>query len=55
MVHILDGYKTYIIAIGIGLASAAHSLGWIDTQAYLLIVGILAPSGLATLRQGIKK
>ncbi len=55
MIHFLDGYKTYIIAIGIGLASAVHSLGWIDTQAYLLIVGILAPSGLATLRQGIKK
>ena len=53
--HVLDGYKTFLVALAIGVASAVHYLGWIDTQAYLLIIGILAPTGLATLRQGIKK
>jgi len=52
--HALDGYKTYLTALGIGLASAARYLGWIDMEAYLLIIGILAPVGLASLRSGIK-
>ena len=51
----LDGYKTYITAVLIGVASAVHYLGYIDTQAYVAILGILGAGGLATLRHGIKK
>lgn len=45
----LTGYKTYIQAVLIGVASAAHYLGWIDAQAYLLILGLLGAGALSSL------
>ncbi len=49
----LNGYKTYLNALAIGIASAAHYLGWIDTQAYFLILGILTGTTVASIRHAI--
>ena len=51
----LSGHRTYIIAVLIGAASAAHFLGWIDGQAYTAILGLLGAGGLSALRAGIEK
>ena len=45
----LTGYKTHIQAVLIGIASAAHYMGWIDMQAYLLILGLLGAGALSSL------
>ena len=50
-----DGYKTYLCALGIGLATAAKVLGWIDEATYQTIVALLGAGGLAALRAGVNK
>ena len=50
-----DGYKTYLCALGIGLATAAKVLGWIDEATYQTIVALLGAGGLAALRAGVSK
>jgi len=50
-----DGYKTYLCAIGIGLAATAHALGFIDDATYQTLIGILGAGGLAALRAGVAK
>lgn len=49
----LSNYKTYIVAVSLGLATAAHSLGWITQETYDLLLGLLGAGGLAALRHGI--
>ena len=49
------GYKTYIIAAAIGIATALHSAGIIDNDLYLAILGFLNAGGLAALRAGVSK
>ena len=51
----LEGYKTYIQAVLIGVASAVHYMGWIDTQAYLLILGILGAGTLSSLHAAVTR
>lgn len=51
----LDGYKTHIQAVLIGIASAAHYMGWIDTQAYMLIVGLLGAGTVSSLHQAVTR
>ena len=51
----LEGKKTYIVAIVIGLATMAQHLGWLSAQQFETIVGILGALGLATLRSGVAK
>lgn len=51
----LDGYKTYIAAIAMGLGTVAVALGWISQQQYEIVMGLLASFGLIALRAGVKK
>jgi hypothetical protein len=49
----LAGKKTYITAAILGLAGVARGLGWLDTQQYELLLGLLGSLGLAALRAGV--
>ena len=51
----LKGYKTYICAGLIGLASAAYFLGYLDAAQYTAALGLLGGGGLAALRAGVDK
>ena len=51
----LDGKKTYITAVVAALASFAMAMGWLSTEQYQVILGLLASLGLAALRSGIEK
>lgn len=48
--NVLSGYKTYLCAVGIGVATAAKALGYLDEATYQAIVGFLGAGGLAALR-----
>lgn len=50
-----DGYKTYLCALGIGVAAAAYALGVIDETTYKALLGALGGGGLAALRAGVAK
>jgi len=50
---LLGGKKTYLIALAVGLVTAAQALGWIDAEVYQVILGFLGAGGLATLRAGV--
>jgi hypothetical protein len=51
----LSGKKTYLAALLLALATFAKAAGWLDTQQYEVIMGILSGLGLAALRAGVKK
>jgi hypothetical protein len=51
----LDGKKTYITAVVLGLASFAMAMGWLNKEQYQMIVGLLGSLGLAALRAGMGK
>lgn len=51
----LSGKKTYILAAIAGLLTVAHALGWITSEVYQTLMGLVGAGGLATLRQGVKK
>jgi hypothetical protein len=50
----LKGYKTYLVAAGLGLVAAAQYLGYIDTEMAALLGTALAGGGFAALRAGVK-
>lgn len=50
----LKGKKTYIVALLVAVATAAHQLGYIDAAMYTTALGLLGAGGLATLRAGVK-
>ena len=50
-----NGYRTYLCAIGIGIATAAKALGYLDEATYQALVGMLGAGGLAALRAGVAK
>ena len=50
----LKGYRTYIVAAVIALASAAKYLGYIDEQLYQLVVGLCGAGAAASIRLGSK-
>ncbi len=52
---LLDGKKTYITAVVVGLASFALAMGWLTKEQYQVIVGLLGSLGLAALRSGVTK
>jgi len=54
MVNALNGKKTYIVAVLIGLATAAQYAGLIHSTTYMAIMGILGAGGIASLRHGMK-
>ena len=51
----LDGKKTYITAVVLGLASFAVAMGWLTKEQYQVILGLLGSLGLAALRSGVAK
>lgn len=51
----LIGKRTYILAIGIGIAAVLHELGYLSEEAYHTISGILGAGSLMTLRAGVKQ
>lgn len=55
MTHWLTGNKTYLLAVCIGVLSAAHALGWITEDTFHTLVGLLGAGGLAALRAGVKR
>ena len=51
----LDGKKTYVVALCIGLATVAYVLGYIDQAMWEKIAGLLGVGALLTVRQAIAK
>lgn len=49
----LKGYRTYICAFLIGLATVAHVLGYLDATSYNTLIGLLGAGGLAALRAAV--
>ena len=48
-------WKTYAVAVCLGLATVAKALGYVDENAYLTIMGFLNAAGLGALRAGVTK
>lgn len=46
----LEGKKTYLVAILVGVVSVLNYLGVVDGQAYVTIMGLLGAGGVAALR-----
>lgn len=53
MLDFLKGYRTYIIAVLVGVLTAVYQLNYIDLDTYQIVLGWLGAAGLATLRAGI--
>jgi hypothetical protein len=51
----LEGKKTYITAVVLGLASFALAMGWLTKEQYQVIIGLMGSLGLAALRSGVTK
>lgn len=51
--EMLQGYKTYLAAVLIALATFGKVLGWIDQSTYDAILALLASLGLYGLRSAI--
>lgn len=49
----INGYKTYLCAVLLGLATVARALGYIDDATYATLAGLLGAGGLASLRHGL--
>lgn len=52
---LLDGKKTYLVAIGVGIVAALNAAGLIDEATAKMFYGFLGAGGLACLRSGIEK
>lgn len=51
----LSGYKTYIFAAVVAIASAAKYLGYITEELYQAVIGIAGSGAAITLRSALKK
>lgn len=51
----LQGKKTYIVAVLMGLVAVGTQLGWITKEAAATIEALLLGGGLAFLRAGVAK
>ncbi len=51
----LEGKKTYITALLLGLAAFARAMGWLEQNQYEIILGLMGSLGLAALRAGVTK
>jgi len=49
----LQGKRTYIIALVLALATFARTMGWLDSQQYELVLGLAGSMGLAALRAAV--
>lgn len=50
----IEGYKTYIVAALMIALAIAKGQGWISSETFMEIMGILGGLGLSTLRSGAK-
>ena len=53
--EMLQGYKTYIIAILCGVVTVAKMLGYIDDATYNTLMALLASGGIATVAAKINR
>ena len=53
MLSFLKGKKTYIVAVLVGVATAAQAAGMITPEQLQIIIGLLTAGGLAALRAGV--
>jgi len=51
----LQGKKSHIIAVLIGLTTGAYHMGWIDTATLLTLLAILDAGAISAIRAGIAK
>lgn len=51
--EILKGYKTYLVAAGIGLVAFARAMGYLDDETAAIITSLLIGGGIATLRAAV--
>ena len=49
----MNGYRTYICAAALAVATFAKAMGWIDESQYTVIAGLIASGGLAALRAAV--
>lgn len=54
VIQALSGYKTYLVAVALGLLTVAQTLGWLTVEQAATIQTLLLGAGLAALRQGVK-
>ena len=55
LITILQGKKTYIVAVCIGIIAALQFLSIIPAEVAATLYGLLGAGGLATLRAGVSK
>lgn len=55
MITMLQGYKTYIVAICMAALVAAKTLGYIDEETYQRLLALLASGGVATVAAKINR
>lgn len=53
LLNTLIGFRSYLVALGIGSTAAAQNLGYIDDGTAALIFKLLAAGGVAALRAAI--
>jgi hypothetical protein len=51
----LSGWKTYICAASLIIASVAKSYGYLSPEQYTIVMGLLTGGGFAALRAGVQK
>ena len=51
----LNGKKTYIVAVVMALGAFARGMGWLDQNQFELILSLGGSLGLAALRSGVSK
>ena len=49
----MQGYRTYIIGIILGLVGIAHLSGYLSDDLYKIIVELLGPGAILTIRSAI--
>lgn len=51
----LENKKTYLCAAGAGLVTIAYAIGLISTETWQILMGLLIPGGIASMRQAVGK
>lgn len=51
----LNGKKTYLVAVAIGLVAVGQHLGWIDSATAQTLFGLLGAGGFAAVRSGLTR
>ena len=55
MLTSLQGYKTYLCAAGVALATAAHYLGYVTDTTYQMLLAILGAGGVAAIHAAVSR